>query len=208
MSPVIDTAEEAVWALPPLILHPFNERVPPSALLENSRAALMLCGLIPSDGTDDEALKRRLLNGRYAELRMLFYLGKDLLRWMDQCVEWAARTLPGASGLVAQSFAGLLIHHPPESVKQKLEGWGVADYVSIFSRAIGLNAVFVDPPAFPALSEEFLRNYHRYADYLFRCYMDTHAPLPAGSCRFELYASGEFSRMLESEWGKEAGDVR
>src|SRR5262245_48233388 len=46
------TFGETVWMLPPLILHPFNERVPPSALLENSKAALMLSGLIPSDGSD------------------------------------------------------------------------------------------------------------------------------------------------------------
>ena len=203
MSPVIDAAGEAVWALPPLILHPFNERVPPSTLLENSRAALMLSGLIPNDGTDEEDLKRRLLTGRYAELRMLYYLGKDLLRWMDQCVEWAARSPTGAdAGLAAQSFAGLLTTNPPEAVKQKLVSWGVSDYISIFSRAIGLNAVFVDPPALPSISEEFLRNYHRYADYLFRCYMDSHAPLPAAKCQFELYASGEFSRMLENEWAE------
>src|SRR5882724_6692113 len=131
----IDAAGEAVWALPPLILHPFNERVPPSTLLENSRASLMLSGLIPNDGTDEEALQRQLLSGRYAELRMLYYLGKDLLRWMDQCVEWSAGTvLGGVSGVVSQSFAGLLTGHPPEAVKQKLMGWGVSDYVSIFSR--------------------------------------------------------------------------
>jgi hypothetical protein len=199
----IDAAGEGVWALPPLILHPFNERVPPSTLLENSRAALMLSGLIPNDGADEEALKRRVLSGRYAELRMLYYLGKDLLRWMDQCVEWAARTPAGGdAGVAAQGFAALLTGNPPEEVKQKLVSWGVVDYVSIFSRAIGLNAVFVDPPAFPSISEEFLRNYHRYADYLFRCYMDSHAPLPAAKCRFELYASGEFSRMLENEWAE------
>ena len=40
----------AVWELPPLILHPFNERVSPSDLLENSKAALMLSGLLPDDG--------------------------------------------------------------------------------------------------------------------------------------------------------------
>ena len=45
--------------MPPLILHPFNERVPPSALLENSKAALMLSGLIPNDGSDQDELKRR-----------------------------------------------------------------------------------------------------------------------------------------------------
>src|SRR5689334_19726514 len=121
MSTGATTLGDTVWQLPPLILHPFNERVPPSALLENSRAALMLCGLIPNDGTDDDALKRRLLNGRYAELRMLYYLGKDVLRWMDQCVEWAAGTvLGGGSDVVAQNFAGVLTGDPPEAVKQKL----------------------------------------------------------------------------------------
>src|SRR6266849_5179784 len=91
MSPATNTAQESVWTLPPLILHPFNERVPPSALLENSKAALMLSGLIPNDGTEEDALKSRVLAGRYAELRMLFFLGKDVLRWVDQCVEWAGR---------------------------------------------------------------------------------------------------------------------
>src|SRR5690242_9125381 len=86
---------EAVWELPPLILHPFNERVPPSALLDNSKAALMLSGLIPSDGTAEEELQRRLLAGRYGEVRMLFFLGKDVFRWVEQCVEWTA----GASEL-------------------------------------------------------------------------------------------------------------
>ena len=58
-----------MWDLPPLILHPFNERVPPSALLENSKAALMLSGLIPNDGSDREDLKRRLLAGRRPAVR-------------------------------------------------------------------------------------------------------------------------------------------
>ncbi len=70
MSPAKTTLGDTVWDLPPLILHPFNERVPPTALLENSKAALMLSGLIPGDGTDREDLKRRLLAGRYSELRM------------------------------------------------------------------------------------------------------------------------------------------
>src|SRR3954470_2177829 len=83
---------EAVWELPPLILHPFNERVPPSALLDNSKAALMLSGLIPQDGTAEEELERRLLAGRYSEIRMLYFLGKDVFRWIEQCAEWAQRT--------------------------------------------------------------------------------------------------------------------
>src|SRR5215510_2796078 len=92
MSPVSNTPEIEVWTLPPLILHPFNERIPPASLLENSKAALMLSGLIPNDGTAEHTLQRRVLNGRYAELRMLFFLGKDLMRWMEQCLEWSTRT--------------------------------------------------------------------------------------------------------------------
>jgi hypothetical protein len=203
MSPAITKLGEAVWELPPLILHPFNERVPPSTLLENSKAALMLSGLIPSEGQDQEELKRRLLAGRYAEMRMLYFLGKDVLRWIDQCVEWAER-MPELAELEIhrQSFANLLTKSAPDPVKEKLLRWGVADYVSIFSRAIGINTVFAQPPLADMLTEEFLRNYHRYADFLFRCYMDSqsHEPLLAANFRFDLYASGEYSRMLESEW--------
>ena len=85
------TLGESLWELPPLILHPFNERVPPSALLENSRAAL-ICRVYPNDGTDADDLKRRLLDGRYSERRMLFFLGKDVFRWIGQCLEWSAST--------------------------------------------------------------------------------------------------------------------
>jgi hypothetical protein len=195
-----------VWELPPLILHPFNERVPPSALLENSKAALMLSGLIPNDGSDPEELKRRLLAGRYSEIRMLFFLGKDIFRWIDQCVEWGQR-VPELSGAAIhpQSFASLLTADPPEAVKEKLIRWGVVDYVSIFTRAVGLNAMFIQPPAFETLAEEFLRNYHRYADFLYQCYMDSqpYRTVASANFHFDLYASGEYSRMLESKWAAE-----
>jgi hypothetical protein len=203
------TPDETVWVLPPLILHPFNERTPPSTLLENSKAALMLSGLIPSDGSDHEELKRRLLAGRYGEIRMLFFLGKDVFRWIDQCIEWAER-IPELQDveICGPSFAGLLTAHPPAAVKEKLTRWGVLDYVSIFSRAIGLNATFAKPPAFDAMAEEFLRNYHRYADSLYRCYVESqpHRQIASKNFHFELYASGEYSRMLESEW--EANEAR
>jgi hypothetical protein len=195
-----------VWELPPLILHPFNERVPPSALLENSKAALMLAGLIPSDGSDQEELKRRLLAGRYSEIRMLFFLGKDVFRWIEQCVEWGQR-VPELSGaeIRPQSFAALLTADPPEAVKEKLVRWGVVDYVSIFTRALGLNAMFIQPPVFDSLAEEFLRNYHRYADFLYQCYMESepYRTVAPANFHFDLYASGEYSRMLESKWAAE-----
>src|SRR5579883_952790 len=183
-----------VWSLPPLILHPFNENVPPAALLENSRAALMLSGLISHEGDDPEILTRRLL----------FFLGKDLMRWMGQCAESVGRIpeLEGAQ-IRPQSFADLLISNPPAEVKEKLTRWGVGDYASIFSRALGLNTVFVRPPDLDLLAEEFLRSYHRYADFLFRCFMESepYRTITAANFRFPLYASGEYSRMLESEWG-------
>lgn len=207
MSPAITNLGATVWDLPPLILHPFNERIAPSALLESSKAALMLSGLIPNEGADPDELKRRLLSGRYAEMRMLFFLGKDLFRWIDQCLEWAQRVPEfKAMEIRRQSFARMLTKDPPEPVKEKLVRWGVADYVSIFSRAIGMNAMFVEPPAFETLNEEFLRNYHSYPDFLFRCYMesDTYETLASANFRFTLYASGEYSRMLESEWEGDA----
>jgi len=206
MATSLRTLGVQVWELPPLILHPFNERVPPSALLENSKAALMMAGLIPGDGSDQDELKRRMLVGRHAEIRMLFFLGKDVFRWLGQCQECAAR-IPELSGveLPGQSFAGLLTASPPPAVKEKLIRWGVADHASVFSRAIGLNAVFAQPPALEGLSGEFLRNYHRYADLMFRSYMESqpHHIVGAANFRFELYASGEYSRMLETEWGTE-----
>jgi hypothetical protein len=195
-----------VWELPPLILHPFNERVPPSQLLENSKAALMLSGLMPNDGSDEEELRRRLLVGRYSEVRMLFFLGKDVMRWIEQCLE-STEHIPELldSELRAQSFAGLLTSAPPENVRQKLVRWGVSDYVSIFARAMGLNAMFSSPPTLENSAEEFLRNYHRYADALFRCYMESqpHREIGAQNFAFELYASGEYSRMLETKWEAE-----
>src|ERR1041385_2094234 len=113
------TLRQRVWELPPLILHPFNERIPPAALLENSKAALMLSGMIPSDGSDPSELKRRLMSGRYSELRMLFFLGRDVTRWINQCLEFIEREpeLAGPDDLRAQSFIGLLTVSPPQSVK-------------------------------------------------------------------------------------------
>jgi hypothetical protein len=202
----VTTLGASVWELPPLILHPFNERIPPAALLENSKAALMLSGLIPPDGATADELQRRLMAGRYSEIRMLFFLGKDVFRWIEQCVEWASRrTALAHAGLRPQSFAGLLTTNPPEAVKQKLKGWGVADHPAIFSRAIGLNRLFFQPPPVELLSSEFLYHYHRYADAVYRTYMESepHDSITSANFRFELYASGEYSRLLESEWETE-----
>jgi hypothetical protein len=81
---------QTVWDLPPLILHPFNERVSASTLLENSKAALMLAGLIPGDGSDEDSLRMLLLAGRLSEVRMLFFVGKDVARWLEQIFDYRA----------------------------------------------------------------------------------------------------------------------
>jgi hypothetical protein len=192
-----------VWELPPLILYPFNEHLPPASLLESSKAALMLSGLIPGDGTEQEVLQRRLLAGRYAEIRMLFFLGKDVLRWIEQCQELVERTpqLEGAE-ICGQSFAALLTGSPPPAVLSKLMAWGVADYASLFSRGIGLKSAFAAPPPLDLLTTEFVSAYHRHADALFRCYMESkpHRTLDNQNFRFDLYASGEYTRMLEAQW--------
>ena len=67
---------------------------------------------------------------------------------------------PGAS-LQPQSFIRMLAETPRTEVREKLVRWGVADYSSIFTRAVGRNALFREPAPFDSLSEEFLRNYHR-----------------------------------------------
>ncbi|MGA2040308.1 MAG: hypothetical protein ABSH42_13610 [Bryobacteraceae bacterium] len=197
----------AVWDLPPLILHPFNERVSPATLIENSKAALMLAGLTARDGTEDEVLRRRVLTGRYAEVRMLFFIGKDVMRWLEQCAEWASRVpeLQGAC-LRRQSFARLIASCPPEEVQEKLTRWGVTDYLAIFSRAIGFNALFGEPPPLELLSRDFLSNYHRYGDLLYQCFLDaeTHCAITTANFRFQLYASGEYSRLLESQWEQQS----
>jgi len=109
-----------------------------------------------------------------------------------------------------QSFAGLLTSNPPATVKEKLVRWGVVDYVAIFTRAIGLKALFAQPPAFDDLAEDFLRNYHRYTDALHQSFMEAqaHREIQPANFRFALYASAEYSRMLENEWsGSDNGSL-
>jgi hypothetical protein len=189
--------------MPPLILHPFNERVSPGTLLENSKAALMLSGLIPSEGMDRDELKRRLLTGRHSEIRMLFYLGKDILRWIGQCLEIAERAPElRSTGIKTQSFASLLTGNPPMPVREKLIRWGVGDYPAVFARAIGLNTLFAEPPEFPSLAEDFLRHYHTAASLLYQAFIESepHRVIGGKNFPFDLYASGEYTKMLETEW--------
>ncbi len=193
---------DGVWNLPPLILHPFAGREGPEKLLEGSRAALMLHGLMPTDVAMDE-LSRRILLGRYNEVRMLYFLGKDIFRWMDQCQEIVEKIeLLKTLGIRIQSFAAMLVDAPPQAVTEKLNGWGVSDQRTIFSRAIGLRSAFEELPPAELLSPLFLKNYHRYADHLYACYQRL-SPFTVVGCNnfpFELYGSEEYSRKLSEQF--------
>src|ERR1700692_3234438 len=95
--------------LPPLILHPFADAAGPDKLVESSRARLMLQGLLPSGERTTDDLDRSLLDGRYCEIRMLFYVGKDLVRWIEQCMEHLSHNPEFADkGIYYQSFAAYL----------------------------------------------------------------------------------------------------
>ena len=191
--------------LPPLILHPFADAGGPDKLVESSRASLMLQGLLPSGERTQEELDKALLEGRYCEIRMLFYVGKDVLRWIDQCLELIER-VPGlaSAGIKYQSFAAYLVNHTPPGVQEKLRKWGVADYKAIFMRALGLNAMLANVPRREYLADDFVRNYYRYADQIFQCRQSqvSYTDISDFGFRFEIFASGEYSRMLEREWAE------
>lgn len=192
-----------MWDLPPVILHPFSDPQGPDKLVESSRAHLMLQGLLPAGELSQGDILQRLLSGRLCEIRMLFYVGKDLERWLEQCTETAQRDdVLRAAGVTSASFVHLLVENAPQAVRDKLTRWGVADYRAIFSRALGINAIFGEAPALDALATSFVRYYYRYADQMFACRQNTEPflTLDPANFRFDLYASGEYSRMLEREW--------
>jgi hypothetical protein len=193
------------YTLPPLILHPFADAAGPNKLVESSRASLKLQGLLPAGESTQEDLDRTLLEGRYSELRMLFYVGKDLARWIEQCVEFVERQRDDIdAGVTRQSFATLLVQDAPASVQEKLRKWGVGDYRAIFTRALGLQCLFANAPDRQVLSDDFVRNYYRYADQMFAMKQGEaeFTLIASRDFKFELYSSGEYSRMLERSWGE------
>ncbi len=204
--PVMKTDAVKTLKLPPLILHPFSSTEENSILVDSSRASLALQGFAPRDQTPLQELDKQLLRGRYAELRMLFYIGKDISRWAEQCAETAQTSGWTVNRrLRPETFAVLLIHHVPAHVRAKLEGWGVLDFSALFRRSFGLHAVFQELPLCDALSPEFLRRYHRYLDQWYEQRLKDWVfdrPDP-DEFTFDLYASGEYSSMLEKSWAED-----
>jgi hypothetical protein len=192
------------FRLPPLILHPFSGPEDTSALMESSRASLVLQGFLPRTETLADDLEQQLLRGRYAELRMLFYIGKDLTRWMEQCAESAifSGQFEGRR-IKPETFAAFLVQHVPDHVRMKLESWGVLDFCALFRRSIGLHTVFHDFPLPETFSPDFLRRYHRQLDLWYEQRLRDSVfdrPQPR-QFTFDLFASGEYTLMLEQSWG-------
>lgn len=190
-----------VLQLPPLILHPFTGGAGTADLLDGSMASLALDGFVNSE-EEEGVLQQRMLTGRYAEVRMLIFLGKDIFRWMRQCAEHVKSSGAADIRIVEQSFAALIVDDPPAGVAEKLEGWGVTDRRGVFSRAIGIHSLFQEPPPMSSLSPIFLKHYHRYADHAYICYQHSIAflPIDAAEFPFELYASEEYTRLLAAKW--------
>ena len=203
------TSGAQAFRLPPLILHPFSGPEDTSVLMESSRASLALQGFLPKAETPSQDLDQQLVRGRYAELRMLYYIGKDIMRWTEQCAETVA--ISGAfegRRIRPETFAVFLVQHVPSHVRTKLEGWGVLDFCSLFRRSLGLHAVFHELPASESFSPGFLRRYHRYLDQWFEQRLKD-APFDRpqeNEFTFDLYASGEYTLMLEQSWGTEPGN--
>jgi len=188
------------WEMPPLVLHPFSESSATGRLIDGARASLILDGFLPNNAFSVEDLRKQLLAGRFDELRMLYYIGKDLFRWIEQCVEIAQRDATlWQAGVRAPSFAVMLVDDPPELVRRKLQQWGVVDHKSIFSRALGFNAVFSEAPALNSFKEEFILDHAIYADRLFHCWLEM-APftrIRGESFPFKIFASGEYIQLFE-----------
>jgi hypothetical protein len=190
----------APWQLPPLILHPFSGGGSVDELMKGSKAALELEN--PNLAGDREAeLERVLLTGRYQEIRMLLFLGKDIYRWLLQCVDCMGRSEEGAR-YTEESFAALVVEQPPACVREKLERWGVTDRRAVFSRAIGVHTLFSSPPPIETLSPTLLRNYHRFADHAYICFQHLKAfkDLSPKEFLFEIYASEEYAQLLSDQW--------
>ncbi len=139
------------FELPPLILHPIAG-----------------CGEALQDGSPSDTETRRA-EVRRLELKEVLprCLGKDLNRWLEQCLEFAAANA-ALSAVREGDLMDLLVEYPPDSVAAKMQTWGVSDFRRIFARAMGLTAVFPNPPSGEQVRESFVRDFSLYADALYR----------------------------------------
>jgi hypothetical protein len=195
---------DRIWVLPPLILHPVSDPSAQDKLARGSRARLVLKGMLPDEGLAREEWTRRLLDCRYCEVRILFYLGKDLARWTGQCAEMAERDGELRVAAVREaSFAHLLAQNPPQALVEKMVRWGIPDCRASFRQALGLSMLFRSLPTQEALAEEFLCHYRGYTEAFYEAWQHngSFTVIENLNFRFEMYASAEYVRLLEAQWG-------
>ena len=116
-NPMLDSCVKT-FRLPPLILHPFSTADDASVLMESSRASLALQGFLPRDETPTYDLDQQLLRGRYAEIRMLYYIGKDITRWAEQCTETVLSSPQTTARLLLQTRCCAQVIIPPMQAEQ------------------------------------------------------------------------------------------
>jgi len=176
--------QTTVRQLPPLILHPCNHHSGQSDF---------------ADSMLRDETTRQLCQSRYSELRMLCFVGKDINRWLSQCLEDSALM---SAGISEASLIGLLLFDPPMQLVHKMQEWRVGNFQVIFSRALGVNAAYPDPPPPEQISESFLLDLNHYADALFDCRFRqrNQVELRSADYDFEIFTSAEYTRMLESGW--------
>src|ERR1700722_11246762 len=153
------TTVNSTRKLPPLIPPPCADAGGPDKLVESSRASLMLQGLLPSGERSTDELDKSLLEGRYCEIRMLFYVGKDLIRWIEQSLEHVERmSAYRDSGIKFQSFASYLVNNTPPAVQADGRIGGGADFNSICMRGSGVNPCRAEVLERGVLADDFVRN--------------------------------------------------
>src|SRR5580700_1840239 len=176
-----------VLHLPPLILHPFT----------NADDVEKLAAIL---GEDEPAL--RLLETSYAEIRMLCFIGKDLNRWTGQCLEFLRRRPESLARSVSEAdLIRFLLFKTPDAVRATLISWGVQNFDSVFSKALGLSRIFCHAPDPRTLSLEFIEHFREYADLLYRFRLDRQEPERPATVQFEfaLYASREYIAIFEKD---------
>jgi hypothetical protein len=185
------------WDLPPLVLHPFSQGVNRAAVFEDQ-------GVEAWDNP-----RRSLMQAKYCEFRMLCFVGKDLMRWVRQCADFASRdALLLQAAITERSFADLLVNRTPPNIAVRFREWGVQEYSNILARSIGLNAIFPGPPEYKVLTDEFLEDLSAYADSLYLRYQNLR-PFPRlepEQFTLSMYTSDEYVQTLEGAL-KELGDA-
>jgi hypothetical protein len=60
-------------------------------------------------------------------------------------------------------------------------------------------------PERESLSDSFLQHHHCYADAMFKCRQRavSFTAISRSEFHFEIYASGEYTKLLENEWRAE-----